>query len=72
MLEDVPRPELAQLSTLLRAAGIKETILLTGGSEVVAQQIGTIAQVDRVIALPARKQSPDGEGTGGPGITLLT
>lgn len=50
VLEDVPRAELSRLSTDLRAAGIKETILLTGDSEVVAQQIGAIAQVDRVIS----------------------
>ena len=50
VLEDVPRAELSRLATDLRAAGIKETILLTGDSEVVAQQIGAIAQVDRVIA----------------------
>ncbi len=50
VLEDVPRPELSRLSTDLRAAGIKETILLTGDGEVVAQQIGKIAQVDRVIS----------------------
>jgi len=50
VLEDVPRPELSRLSSDLRAAGIKETILLTGDSEVVAQQIGKIAQVDRVIS----------------------
>jgi P-type E1-E2 ATPase len=57
VLEDVPRPELAQLSTALRAAGIQETILLTGDSEAVAQQIGQLAQVDRVIArcLPEQK-----------------
>jgi heavy metal translocating P-type ATPase len=50
VLEDVPRAELSRLSTDLRAAGIKETILLTGDSEVVARQIGEIAQVDRVIS----------------------
>lgn len=50
VLEDVPREELAQLSSDLKAAGIKETILLTGDSEVVAHQIGEVAQVDRVIA----------------------
>src|SRR6266487_4845772 len=50
VLEDVPRAELAQLSSELKAAGIKETILLTGDSEVVAHQIGEVAQVDRVIA----------------------
>lgn len=50
VLEDVPRADLARLSSDLRAVGIKETILLTGDSEVVAQQIGAIAQVDRVIS----------------------
>jgi P-type E1-E2 ATPase len=50
VLEDVPRPELSRLSTDLRAVGIKETILLTGDGDVVAQQIGKIAQVDRVIS----------------------
>jgi cation transport ATPase len=50
VLQDVPRAELSRLSSDLRAAGIKETILLTGDSEVVAQQIGKIAQVDRVIS----------------------
>jgi len=50
VLEDIPRPELSRLSTDLRAAGIKATILLTGDGEVVAQQIGKLAQVDRVIS----------------------
>lgn len=50
VLEDVPRADLSRLSSDLRAAGIKETILLTGDSETVARQIGAIAQVDRVIA----------------------
>ena len=50
VLEDVPRAELSRLAPELRAAGIKETVLLTGDSEVVAQQIGKIAQVDRVIS----------------------
>ena len=50
VLMDVPRADLSRLSLDLRAAGIKETILLTGDSEVVAQQIGKIAQVDRVIS----------------------
>ena len=48
VLQDVPRAELSRLSSGLRAAGIKETILLTGDSEVVARQIGEIAQVDRL------------------------
>lgn len=57
VLEDIPRPELAQLSAHLHKAGIKETILLTGDSEMVAQQIGAIAQVDHVISrcLPENK-----------------
>jgi heavy metal translocating P-type ATPase len=50
VLEDVPRADLSRLSTDVRAAGIKETILLTGDNDVVAQQIGKMAQVDRVIA----------------------
>ncbi len=50
VLEDVPRAELSQLSTDLKSAGIKETILLTGDGEVVARQIGDVARVDRVIA----------------------
>ncbi len=50
VLEDVPRADVSRLSADLRAAGIKETILLTGDNEVVAQQIGEIAQVDRVVS----------------------
>ncbi len=50
VLEDVPRAEISRLSPDLRTEGIKETILLTGDGEVVAQQIGKIAQVDRVIS----------------------
>jgi len=50
VLEDVPRAELARLSSDLKSAGIKETILLTGDGDVVAHQIGKLAQVDRVIA----------------------
>lgn len=50
VLEDVPRPELAQLAEQLRATGISETLLLTGDSEVVARQIGAIARVDRVLS----------------------
>jgi len=45
VLEDVPRAELARLSSDLKSAGIKETILLTGDSDVVAHQIGKLAQV---------------------------
>jgi P-type E1-E2 ATPase len=50
VLDDVPRAEISRLSPDLRKEGIKETILLTGDGEVVAQQIGKIAQVDRVIS----------------------
>ena len=50
VLEDVPRANLSHLSASLHTAGIKKTLLLTGDSEVVAQQIGKIAQVDDVIA----------------------
>lgn len=50
VLQDVPRPELARLASDLKAAGIKQTILLTGDSEVVAHQIGKLAQVDRVVS----------------------
>jgi heavy metal translocating P-type ATPase len=50
VLEDVPRPELAQLTRQLRATGITQTLLLTGDSEVVARQIGALAGVDQVLA----------------------
>jgi len=50
VLEDVPRPELAQLMQQLHDTGITETLLLTGDSEVVARQIGALARVDRVFA----------------------
>jgi heavy metal translocating P-type ATPase len=54
---DVPRPELSQLAPELRAAGIEQTVLLTGDGETVAQQVGRLAQVDRVVAhcLPENK-----------------
>jgi heavy metal translocating P-type ATPase len=54
---DVPRPDLARLSPALKEEGIRETVLLTGDSETVAQQIGKMAQVDRVVArcLPTEK-----------------
>ncbi|HEX2347820.1 MAG TPA: heavy metal translocating P-type ATPase [Ktedonobacterales bacterium] len=56
---DVPRPELSQLAPELRAAGIEQTVLLTGDGETVAQQVGKLAQVDRVVAhcLPETKVS---------------
>lgn len=50
VLEDVPRAELARLSSDLKEAGIKQTIMLTGDSEIVARQVGKIAQVDRVVS----------------------
>jgi cation transport ATPase len=50
LLEDVPRDDLPQLVPGLKRAGIKEIVLLTGDTEVVAQQIGQAAQVDRVVA----------------------
>jgi heavy metal translocating P-type ATPase len=54
---DVPRPDLAQLSPTLKSEGIEQTVLLTGDGETVAEQIGQLAQVDRVVArcLPAEK-----------------
>lgn len=57
VLEDVPRADVGRLTSDLRAAGIKQTVLLTGDSEVVAQQIAAIAKMDRVVArcLPADK-----------------
>jgi heavy metal translocating P-type ATPase len=57
VLEDIPRAELSQLTPRLKQEGIKETILLTGDGEVVAQRIGQLAQVDHVIArcLPEEK-----------------
>lgn len=57
VLEDVPREELAHLVPSLKAAGIKEVVLLTGDSEVVAQQVGQVAGVDRIVArcLPQEK-----------------
>ena len=50
VLEDVPRPEIAHLCPALKAEGIKQTILLTGDAEIVAQQIGKIAGIDHIIA----------------------
>jgi heavy metal translocating P-type ATPase len=50
VLADLPRPELERLCRDLKQAGIKETILLTGDGTVVAQRIGKLAQMDRVVA----------------------
>jgi cation transport ATPase len=57
VLEDVPRADLARLSPGLKQTGIRQIVLLTGDSEVVAKQIGQVAQVDRVVAhcLPEEK-----------------
>ncbi|GHO99939.1 hypothetical protein KSF_099870 [Reticulibacter mediterranei] len=57
VLEDVPRPELAGLAPALKREGITETVLLTGDSEIVAEQIGDLAHIDRVVArcLPEEK-----------------
>jgi P-type E1-E2 ATPase len=57
VLKDVPRPDLVHLTPALKKEGIKQTVLLTGDSEVVAQQIGEIAQIDHVVArcLPEHK-----------------
>jgi heavy metal translocating P-type ATPase len=54
---DRPRPELAKLTAQLKAAGIRETALLTGDVASVAEQIGQLAHMDRVVAhcLPADK-----------------
>jgi heavy metal translocating P-type ATPase len=57
VLKDVPRPDLVHLTPALKREGIKKTVLLTGDSEVVAQQIGEMAQIDQVVArcLPEQK-----------------
>jgi heavy metal translocating P-type ATPase len=57
VLEDVPRTELPRLSSDLKKEGLKQVVLLTGDSEIVAQQIGKLARVDRVVArcLPEEK-----------------
>ncbi|HET9109916.1 MAG TPA: heavy metal translocating P-type ATPase [Ktedonobacterales bacterium] len=54
---DVPRPELSRLVPQLKAAGIKQAVLLTGDGATVAEQVGKLAQVDRVVAhcLPEQK-----------------
>jgi heavy metal translocating P-type ATPase len=54
---DVPRPELARLAPDLKAAGVAQTVLLTGDGATVAERIGALAHVDRVVAqcLPEQK-----------------
>src|SRR6266516_558954 len=57
VLEDIPRAELARLSPDLKREGIQQTVLLTGDGEIVAQQVGQAAHIDRVVAhcLPEEK-----------------
>lgn len=50
LFADVPRPQLAELSPRLREAGIGQVILLTGDGPIVAEQVGNLAGVDRVVA----------------------
>src|SRR5207247_138997 len=50
VLEDIPRAELARLSPDLKREGIQQTVLLTGDGEIVAQQVGQAAHIDRVVA----------------------
>jgi len=54
---DRPRPELAELTAQLKAAGIRETALLTGDVTSVAERVGELARIDQVVArcLPADK-----------------
>lgn len=54
---DRPRPELAELTAQLKAAGIRETALLTGDVERVAEQVARLASIDRMLArcLPGDK-----------------
>jgi heavy metal translocating P-type ATPase len=54
---DVPRPELAELTPQLKAAGIREVVLLSGDGQEVAERVGRLAGVDRVVAqaLPEQK-----------------
>lgn len=56
---DFPRPDIATLVPALKANGIKETVLLTGDVEAVAQQVGALAGVDRTVAhcLPGDKST---------------
>ncbi|GLV59692.1 cation transporter [Dictyobacter sp. S3.2.2.5] len=50
VMEDVPRPEIQQLCPALKREGIAQTVLLTGDSEAVAQQVGQLARIDCVVA----------------------
>ena len=50
IMEDIPRPEIRHLCPTLKREGIAQTILLTGDSETVAQQVGKLANIDRVVA----------------------
>jgi len=57
LFADAPRPEIARLTSDMKAAGLERTILLTGDGETVARQVGNMAGVDQVVAhcLPAEK-----------------
>jgi heavy metal translocating P-type ATPase len=50
ILSDLPRPELERLSPELKQIGIRQTILLTGDAQVVAERIGRLAHMDQVVA----------------------
>lgn len=54
---DVPRAEVSQLVPQLKAARMSQTVLLTGDGPHVAQQVATLAGMDRVVAqcLPEQK-----------------
>lgn len=47
---DTPRPEVTRLAPELHAAGIGLTMLLTGDTETVARQVGSLAHMDRVVS----------------------
>ena len=50
VLADLPRPELERLTRELKNAGIQQTVLLTGDSDVVAKRVGKLAHMDRIVA----------------------
>jgi heavy metal translocating P-type ATPase len=54
---DFPRADIGTLVPALKSSAIKEAVLLTGDMEMVAQQVGALAGVDRTVAqcLPADK-----------------
>ena len=57
-IADQPRPEAAAAVRALRAAGVREVLLLTGDNPGAAERVGREVGVDRVYAslLPAEKQ----------------